>query len=154
MDTRTQAIPSKAVGTPAIRHGSGSPGQPTVSISVGQVKTPQQVQGESIKTIIPLEIVADSFGPKPPTYNGRRLRELGCLLTQPHHLVSPEVTEQFTRVYYHKGNYVVGPNGPRLGISVLWEAHFVEGTGMTLVFNTGHHLMIQAPHCQVTYVPE
>lgn len=94
---------------------------------------------------------------RPPTYNGIKLKELGVLLKpseSPQHLVTPQVTTEFSRVYYHDEKYVVGSYGDRLGASFLRAADYIEGKGLFLIFSTGHRMRINETAFQLTYVPE
>jgi hypothetical protein len=98
-------------------------------------------------------------GPTPPTYNGVTLVEMGALIEPTKgafHLITKDGAEQFTRVYYHDGKYIIGANGPRLGLSTLWNVKYEGGVNgfMRLTFSTGHIVEIPARSLQISYIVE
>lgn len=135
MDTRSTQVSQSPASTSPINVGKSSGNTTSVPNTTKQVKATES-----------------SKGPQPPTFNGETITELSCLIEKAQHLVTSEHTEQFTRVYYHNGKYIVGSNGARLGLSTLWTARYTEGRGLYLEFNTGHIMLVQERHCQITYV--
>lgn len=126
---------------------------PTGQAPVNPSTVSKQPDGIHDKTS-PIQVTKQISGTQPAKYHFDEVSEFSCLLSQPQHLVTPTHTEQFSRVYYHMGKYTIGPHGPRLGTSTIWEANYRPGVGLQLTFSTGHIMMIQEQYCQVTYVPQ
>ena len=84
------------------------------------------------------------------------MRELGLLIKpSPHgpaHLITPENTSEFSRVYYHNGQYQCGSAGARVGYSTVVSCD-VGDRGCVVGFNTGHRVHIAPDSYCLSWVP-
>lgn len=102
------------------------------------------------------EIAKPIQGLRAPTLDGKPLKELSLLIKPapcgPGYLITLDSTNEFSRVYYHNGRYILRENTDRLGYSRLESADLTKD-GLLLVFNTGHHVAIPRSWYVFTWIP-
>lgn len=147
MDTHTQGITQQRISKPTPNTGRNYLAPATTGPVVNTVRK-EQVSSE-VTTKIIQEPVA-------PTLDGRELKELGVLISGapqgPIFLITPEMSTEISRVYFHNGKYTCGANGARVGVSFILSARIVTGRGMFLSFNTGHQVFVPEQWFQMTWI--